>query len=114
MQSPPVVPEEIDALPDVHFHFQADLNFKKIYETNSRAGAMCEVASLSLQFASNMGANGGLGSLGRIVASSENSKFMLFSLNAKNAGNNEPRIFGIVTESSTEVNDMTTQITKLI
>ncbi|MGJ8676615.1 MAG: hypothetical protein ACSHX0_03795 [Akkermansiaceae bacterium] len=114
MTIPAVHPEKINDLAGVAYHFQADRDFQKIYETNSKAGDMCDLASLCLKFAGNIGTQGGLGSLDRMVATSENDRFMLFSLYAKNIESPGPRIFGITTEISSDIKKMAAAVTEFI
>jgi len=110
----PVSPQEIDDLPGVQHSFQADRDFEKIYETSPEAGALCDISSVCLKFAGNMAEQAGLGSLERMVATCDDQRLMLFSLNAKNATPPGPRIFGITTDTTVKIEKISKQITALL
>ncbi len=110
----PIKPQEIDNLPGVEFSFQADRDFQKIHETTPEAGAICDVASVALKFVGNFASQVDLGSLDRMVASSPSRRFMLFSFNAKSADPPGPRVFGITTGPSIQVETLSDQINQII
>jgi len=104
-QIEPVSPALIDANPAVHLSFQADEDFTKIHTSSSKADRLHGIAPDCVFLGSKIGRVAGLPPLERIVASSSESRLMIFSLEAEKASPPGPRVFGLMTDSTVTVDE---------
>ena len=110
----PVSPEVIDSDPLVRYSFQADGEFNLIHESSPKARDAFRIAPLCIGAASQLAEDAGFPPIERIVASSPNSKFMVFSMNAPKARPPGPRVFGLSTDPTVTLDDAINFIKTLV
>ena len=110
----PISPEIIDADPSVRYSFQADLEFNLIHESSPKARDAYRIAPLCVGAASKIAEVAGFPPLERIVATSPQSQFMIFSMDAPNAQTPGPRIFGLSTDPAVTLDDALNFIKSLV
>lgn len=99
----PYKPEKIDALPEVWDSFQTDRELRPIYESSARATSLAGIAAVGLKFAGSLAKQSGQGTLDRVTVSSDSERLIVFSLNIKEEGGSVPRVFGMLTNPSTQL-----------
>ena len=114
MPTEPVNPTAIAALPGVEHSFQADRDFQAIDVTSEQAKELYEISPICLKTTSRIMAAAGLGTLYRFQASSDSSHFMLMSLNPDTPAAPGPRLFGLQTNHSTDIDYISGEITALL
>ena len=110
----PVSPEVIDADPLVRYSFQADSDFNLIHESSPKARDAFRIAPQCIAAAAQMAQDAGFPPIERIVATSSNSQFMVFSMNAPTARPPGPRVFGLSTDPSVTLDDAIDFIKSLV
>lgn len=110
----PVNPDEIAALPGVHHFFQADRNFQSIQASSARALELLEACRKTLEIASDMTEKTGLGMIFRMQVSTTDSHLMLLSLNPQMEHPPGPRVFGIETDTTTQLDTIAATLTQLL
>jgi len=95
----------IDADPLVRYSFQADQDFNLIYESSPKARDAFRIAPLCIGAAAQMAQDAGFPPIERIVATSAQSQFMVFSMNSPKAKPPGPRVFGLSTDPSVTLDD---------
>ena len=114
MRPEPVDPNAISTLQGVKHSFQTDRNFQEIHRSSDAAGELEEIAPTCLRLASKLTANAELGTLYRIQASSEEDHFIIFALNPETADAPGPRLFGLHTDHTTDIDHLAMELTSLL
>ena len=110
----PVNPDEIAALPGVHHFFQADRNFQSIQASSARALELLEASRNTLGIVSDMTEKTGLGMIFRMQVTTTDSHLMLFSLNPQAEHPPGPRVFGVETDPTTQIDVIAASLTQLL
>ncbi len=110
----PINPQAIDDDPSVKHSFQADENFNIIHESSTDARPSIEASPVCVQIANELAEVAGFPPIDRIVATSHESRLMIFSLASENAEPPGPRIFGLTTDPSIQLNDAVRFISPLL
>lgn len=114
MKPEPVNPDAIAALRGVKHSFQTDRNFQEIHRSSSEAGELEEIAPTCLRLASKLTAAAELGTLYRIQASSDQDHFIIFALNPEVPDAPGPRLFGLHTDHTTDIDHLAVELTSLL
>ncbi|MDA7882317.1 hypothetical protein N9A94_08445 [Akkermansiaceae bacterium] len=114
MRLDPVNPDAVAALQGVKHSFQTDRNFQEIYRSSDAAGELAEIAPTCLRLASKLAGNAELGSLYRMQASSDYDHFIIIALNPEVPNAPGPRLFGLHTDHSTDVDHLAVELTSLL
>jgi len=110
----PVNPDAIAALQGVKECFQTDRNFQAIHRSSDAAAELEEIAPTCLRLASKLAANAELGTLYRMQASSEQDHFIILALNPETPNAPGPRLFGLRTDHSTDIDHLAVELTSLL
>lgn len=114
MTPEPVNPDAIAALQGVKHSFQTDRNFQEIHRSSNEAGELAEIAPTCLRLASKLTANAELGTLYRLQASSDQDHFIILALNPETPGAPGPRLFGLQTDHTTDIDHLAVELTSLL
>lgn len=110
----PVNPEAIAAMPGVHHSFQADRDFQSIYASSARAQELLESSRNVLGVAADMTEKTGLGMIFRMQITNPDGHLMVFSLNPQKQHAPGPRLFGVETDPTVQIDQLAANINQLL
>ena len=110
----PVNPDAIAALPGVHHLLQAHRNFQSIHAASAPALELLDASRNTLAIASEMTEKTGLGMIFRMQVTTTDGHLMLFSLNPQIEHPPGPRVFGVETDPTTQMDVIAASITPLL
>ena len=114
MKPEPVNPDAIAALQGVKHSFQTDRNFQEIHCSSDAAAELQEIAPTCLRLASKLTANAELGILYRMQASSDHDHFVILALNPEVPNAPGPRLVGLHTDHTTDIDHLAVELTSLL
>ncbi len=110
----PYNPDALAALQGVKHSFQTDRNFQEIHCSSDAAAEWQEIAPTCLRLASKLTANAELGILYRMQASSDHDHFIILALNPEVPNAPGPRLVGLHTDHTTDIDHLAVELTSLL